>query len=284
MKLKLIFFVYLVIAYGCSSTQPKTENKKPETSSKNDYYENGNIRIERKRLENGDSLWIFKQEDGGCWEEDFYRDGEIYKKIVYNSDCTKSAEYELKDGKRHGEWRSYHENGEKREFGNYNEGLPEMIIYHDENGKMIRLDKYIQKDSMPYPLFQTENDFNSIKSLLSKIGINYTIDEDIKVAGDTDYHFPELRWEENELQFDMIEGNEIIRCRSGKITESKLILFNGIKMGMDLISTCHHFGISAVHETTNLFIFDLKAKMTYQFEFENKKLIAIYFEGTNVAY
>lgn len=285
MKFKNCFLFVFLFIFGCSSPESESPNPKTETkSSNNDYYENGNIRIERKRLENGDSLWIFKQEDGGCWEEDFYRDGEIYKKIVFNSDCTKSAEYELKDGKRHGKWKSYFENGEVKEYGKYKEGLPEKMIYHDETGKMMHPHIYQRKDSLSFPLFQVENNFTSIKNMLSKNGIRFTIDEDIKVAGDNEYHFPELRWEGNELQFDMKEGNKIIRCRSGKITEPKLTFFNGITIGMDLVKTCYNLGTAYSRETTNVFIFDLKEKMTYRFEFENKKLIAIYFEGTTEAY
>ncbi len=286
--MRFALLLILISVYGCSSTQTETSNSKTETKKvKNDYYENGNIRIEKKRLENGDSLWIFKQEDGGCWEEDFYREGEIYKKIVFNSDCTKSAEYELKDGKRHGEWKSYHENGEIREIGIYKNGLTEAMNYKNEKGEVIGVDFGFQIDSFDLELFFQDKDINLIKAELKKKNIRFTETENIEVAGDDEFHFPILSWDENELNFDMIGRNDTVKCLSGKITDNSMPVFTqnkAIQMGTDLITVCKALGVSAPHETTNIFIHDLKEKMTYRFEFENKKLKAVYFEGTNLMY
>lgn len=288
MKLILFIVTSLVFFYGCSSPQPETPNSKPETkSSSNEYYENGNIRIEKKRLENGDSLWIFKQEDGGCWEEDFYRDGEIYKKIVYNSDCTKSAEYELKDGKRHGYWKSYNENGEKREFGEYENGLLKEMIYKNEDGVTIQVDFGHLKDTFEFELYYKKMDYYALKSELKNSQIIFKETEDIKVAGNDDYHFPTLSWDNNELNFDRIEQNDTVKCLSGKITDNRMPIFKNnksIQFGQDLITVCLKLKVGAPHETNNVYIYDLKEKMTYRFEFENKKLVAIYFERMNFAY
>jgi hypothetical protein len=238
-------------------------------------------------LENGDSLWIFKQEDGGCWEDDYYRDGEIYKKIVYNSDCTKSAEYELKDGKRNGEWKSYHENGEIREIGIYKTGLVESMNYKNEKGEVIGVDFGFQTDSFPLQFFFHNKDINLIKAELKKKNIQFRETENIEVAGNNDYHFPILSWNENELNFDMIENNDTVKCLSGKITDNSMPVFTQnklIHLGTDLITICQELGITAPHESTNIFIHNLKEKMTYRFEFADKKLKAVYFEGTNWVY
>jgi len=288
MRINLFYYLIAVLIFGCSSPEPETSNTQLKTKSdNNDYYENGNIRIERKHLENGDSLWIFKQEDGGCWEENFYREGEIYRKIVYNSDCTKSAEYELKDGKRHGSWKSYHENNLIRENGQYKNGLLINMMYKDEKGKLIQMDLGHLKDTFEFELYYKKMDYYSLKSELKSIQIIFKETENIKVAGNDEYHFPTLSWDKNELNFDRIEQNDTVKCLSGKITDNRMPIFKNnksIQFGQDLITVCSKLKVGAPHETNNVYVYDLKEKMTYRFEFENKKLVAIYFEGTNLAY
>lgn len=282
----LLILSFLV--HGCSSLEPDTRNQKSQTKNDdNDYYENGNIRIERKRLDNGDSLWIFKQEDGGCWEENFYRDGEIYRKIVYNSDCVKSAEYELKDGKRHGEWKSYHEKGEEREIGKYKDGLLEVMTYKNEKGEITGLDYGFQTDSSGLELFFLNNDFQRIKAELKKKNIRFIETENIEVAGKKQYHFPILSWNENELNFDMIENNDTVKCLSGRITDNSMLLFSNnfsIQLGMDLTALSETLRVTVPLETTNIFIHDLQEKMTFHFEIENKKLKVVYFEAPITQY
>jgi antitoxin component YwqK of YwqJK toxin-antitoxin module len=54
----------------------------------------------------------------------------------------------LKDGKRHGEWKSYYENSKLREEGNYENGLEKGIFkYYDENEKINRTEHCFIRDS-----------------------------------------------------------------------------------------------------------------------------------------
>jgi hypothetical protein len=179
MPAKHLIIASLVFIFGCSSPQPEsgqiTFNQKMVRLmldiASDDYYENGNIRIE-KIINGNEEKWIFRQEDGGCWEEDFYRDGEIYKKIAYNSDCTKSAEYELKNSNRSGSWISYHENGKIREKGEYKEGIPiGFFEYFDENEKRIALEHNIWIDSIEMPLFSFPNQLIEFEKLLKSRNI-----------------------------------------------------------------------------------------------------------------
>lgn len=287
MRFQLLFIAIMMMLFGCSTPQPETPNSKPETKSdSNDYYENGNIRIEKKRLENGDSLWIFKQEDGGCWEENFYRDGEIYKKIVYNSDCTKSAEYELKNGERHGEWTNYQANGKIWVSGNYKNGIPDgEMRFFDTTGKIEQIDYHFQKDEMEKNIFLCYNDLKSFKAKLTENKIKFIEDENIEVAGKTEYHFPILKWNDSELHFDLLKANEAVKCLSGKLTileKNMLINFTIdapiFQLMLQLRKGSYRFN------NANIYIYDLKHRMTYRYEFENREMVRFHFETTNTFY
>lgn len=269
----------------CSSPEEKTSTEKPK-SNPNEYYENGNIRIEKKRLENGDSLWIFKQEDGGCWEEDFYRDGEIYKKIVYNTDCSKSAEYELKVGKRHGEWINYYANDQIWVSGNYRNGIPDgEMRFFDTTGKLVQIDYHFQKDSIPKKIFKSLDELNTIKANLTENNIRFIEDENIEVAGKTNYHFPILKWKDSELHFDALEQNDYVECISGKLTIDEMHLLTDITIEMKTFDLMLKLGKADYRfKNANIYLYDLKHQMTYRYEFENKKMTTFYFEQTTTLY
>lgn len=276
----ICFLILLITICGCYATDTKTTNEITETkSSNNDYYENGNIRIERKRLENGDSLWTFKQEDGGCWEENFYRKGEIYKKIVYNSDCTKSAEFELKDGKRHGEWKSYHENGKLREEGNYEDGLENGIFkYYDLNGEILKTEHNFILDSLNIPCFNFENNYKNFIEYLDKNNRHYEIKEDIKVAGDKKYHFPIIESGLSILYFENKEGNSITKCSKGELHDCTFKIFDKIcpeNADGELLSIS---GIEWKKGMEYVRIFDLSEKRMYYFYHSKDELTSVRFE------
>jgi hypothetical protein len=280
----LIFLFTLLLCMRCSSPQPETPNSKPETtSSNNEYYENGNIRIEKKRLENGDSLWIFKQEDGGCWEENFYRDGEIYKKIVYNSDCTKSAEYELKNGKRHGYWKSYHENGKLREEGNYEKGIENGIFkYYSQQSELLKTEYNFILDSLNIPCFNFENNYKNFIEYLDKNNRHYEIKEDIKVAGNNEYHFPIIESGLSSLYFEHKEGKSIIKCFKGELHDCEFVIFDKIcpdNADGGLLSIT---GIEWKKEMEYIRIFDLSEKRMYYFYLSKDQLTSVRFEPIEV--
>jgi antitoxin component YwqK of YwqJK toxin-antitoxin module len=267
----------------CSSPQPETPNSKSETKKdSNDYYENGNIRIERKRLENGDSLWIFKQEDGGCWEENFYRDGEIYKKIVYNSDCTKSAEYELKNGKRHGEWKSYHENGKLREYGIYQEGIPKGIFeYYDEKGLINSKENNFIIDFKINSFFSFENNLKIFKSKLKSLE-GYYEDENIEVAGNKKYHFPEIYWKNSVLYFDLSDSEGPTKCVAGKIKDDDIPLFGGVIIpGKSRFFEIKFLGLMPGNEINYVHLYDLKENIQYSFKIGDEIIKEVEFKVIN---
>lgn len=285
MKIQLLLIVIIFFLLGCSSNQKSTKSE-TDPKNNNDYYDNGNIRIEKKRLENGDSLWIFKQEDGGCWEENFYHDGEIYKKIVYNSDCTKSAEYELKDGKRHGKWKSYHENGKLREEGNYEMGLEKGIFkYYDETENIIRTEHCFIRDSFIVDFWSPNvqnNDYKEFIEHLKNQKIKYTLNEEKKVAGNSDYHFPNIRTEKSILYFDHLENNEQVKCVRGELNDcsfnilEKICPSNGD--GGLLVLT----GIDWQKDMDFITIHNLKDQTTYYFELEKRYLKKVHFEPIDI--
>ncbi len=290
----LFYLLFIISFFSCSNHQPETQNTQPELSLEqssktkkdpNEYYENGNIRVE-KITKGNEEHWIFKQEDGGCWEEIFYRDGDIYRKIVYNSDCTKSAEYELKDGKRNGDWVSYNENGTFRETGKYLEGLPDgKMSYYDTANKIICIDYHLRKDSVPKNIFQSLGDLNSIKATLTNNKINFTEKEEIKVAGSDLYYFPILKWGKSELRFDRKVENNLVKCVSGKITFKEMDLLMNFKLDINIVDLMIKIGKSDYpYQTANIYLYALKYQRTFRFELENNKTKYFYFEGLDIAY
>lgn len=281
--MKPFLFLLLLIITSCA-TQPdpdsnQDQNSNPETkSSNNDYYENGNIRIERKRLGNGDSLWIFKQEDGGCWEENYYRDGEIYRKIVYNSDCTKSADYEIKNGNRNGKWENYFNNGKIFEKGIYFSGYPEgEFQYFDSAGSLTHTDWHFHKDTVKLIWMKMYN-YNQLKEKLKKWKIVYTEDENIEVAGNKEYHFPILKWNNNEINFDSPDAGNGNKCESALISDGRIPLFNDkIKIGTNLEDLASFFQIRVPPQTNNVILYDFKNNLIYKFKFKDQKLTEFFF-------
>lgn len=276
----LITVVILVLA--CSSKKNETTNSKSKTKKdSNDYYKNGNLRIERKRLENGDSLWIFKQEDGGCWEENFYKDGEIYKKIVYNSDCTKSAEYELKNGKRHGEWKSYHENGKLREKGNYEYGLEKGIFtYYNENEKIIRTENCFIRDSFLVDFwkpFVQKNNYAEFINYLNSQSEKFTVTNNIKVAGNKEYHFPIIKVGKTILEFDLLEKKEPIRCISGELNDCKFMIFGKVCPNKGDGGFLNATGIEWSKGMEYVNIVDLSQLTVYHFKLLDDNIISVSF-------
>jgi hypothetical protein len=276
----IISLIYLIPNFllSCSNSITETVDPNPKTKSNNDYYENGNIRIERKRLENGDSLWIFKQEDGGCWEENYYRNGEVYKKAVYNSDCTKSAEYELKNGNRNGKWISYHENGKIREQGIYRNGIPDgTFMYYDSIGKIVFIEENFILDSISQAVFSFENDLKNFQKLKQKVS-NFKEEDNVEVAGDEDYLFPEISFNQTFLQFDLKEENKIIACIASKIEDDFLTLFGKLKVGRNKKEIETFFKLP---ETTAdcITVYDLKNSRYFKFKITNSIIKSMEFQG-----
>lgn len=280
----LIYSFILVSLFSCNALQPETNNSISDTkkNDNNDYYKNGNIRIEKKRLENGDSLWIFKQEDGGCWEENFYREGEIYKKIVYNSDCTKSAEYELKDGKRNGEWKNYHENGKLREEGNYEMGLENGVFnYYDENEKLTRTEHYFIRDSFLVDFWSPsiqKNDYPQFIEHLNSQAEKFIVTEEIKVGGNKEYHFPVLKVGNSTLYFEHLENNDQVRCIRGELNDCTFMIFEKICPGNGDGGLLVLTGIQWTKGMEYVNIVDLSQKTVYHFKLEKDDIKSVSFE------
>lgn len=275
--------IYLVtfgsILWSCSSPKPEspTSNLKSSNSSDpNEYYENGNIRIE-KIIDGNKEHWIFRQEDGGCWEEKFFENGEEYKRIVYNSNCVKSAEYELKNGNRHGEWISYNENGTIREKGKYEDGIPEGTFeYYDEKGTLERVENNFRVDSAWTSFWGFENHLNNFIEYLNNQKIAYKQEENIEVAGNKKYHFPILHVGLSSLYFDL-EG----KCTSGELNDCTFIILdkicpNDADVGLLVIS-----GAKVENGMTHVNVYNLKEETLYQFFLENDQLKSVRFEGIN---
>ncbi len=279
-----------VFLFGCSSPQLETPNSKPVTLSSdsvskgetksypNEYYENGNIRIE-KIINGNEEHWIFKQEDGGCWEEKFFRDGDEYKRIVYNSNCIKSAEYELKDGHRNGSWQSYHENGKLMEKGIYKNGIPNGVFeYYNEKGELDSKEDNFIVDFNMNSFFSFENDLEVFKSKLKSLE-GYREDENIEVAGNKKYHFPEIYWKNSVLYFDLLDGEDPVKCVAGKIKDDDIPLFGGVIIpGKSRFFEIKFLGLMPKSQIDNIQLFDLKENLHYSFKIEGEIIKEVEFK------
>lgn len=272
------------LLFSCSSPKPQspTSNLKSSNSSDpNEYYENGNIRIE-KIIDGNKEHWIFKQEDGGCWEEKFFENGEEHKRIVYNSNCVKSAEYELKNGNRNGEWISYNENGTIREKGNYEDGIQKGTFeYYDKMGELNSKEYSYILDSIANPLFPIENNLEVFKTKLKSLEA-YRESENIEVAGKRKYHFPEIYWKNSILFFDLIDGEQPVKCLAGKIKDDDIPLFGGIIIpGKSRFFDVKFLGLMPKNETNAYQLFDLKENIHYSFKIENEIITEVEFKTIN---
>lgn len=281
-------FPFLILIYSCTSSQPgsvinRNTNSNTKSKNTNDYYENGNIRIERKRLENGDSLWIFKQEDGGCWEENYYKNGEVYKKVVYNSDCTKSTEYELKEGNRNGKWMSYHDNGKIREQGIYRNGIPDgTFTYYDSIGNIAFIEENFILDSISQAIFPFENDLKNFQKLKQKV-TDFMEEDNVEVAGNEKYLFPEISFNQTFLQFDLRTENKTIQCVAGKIEDDFLSLFGKLKVGLNKKEIETLFKLPET-KVDCIAVYDLKNSRYFKFKITNSIIKSMEFQGITKQY
>lgn len=285
--MKRIFPIIILISsviISCNSSKQEsasTNGNSNNSSDPNEYYDNGNIRIE-KIIEGNHEHWIFKQEDGGCWEEKFFKDGEEYKRIVYNSNCVKSAEYELKNGNRNGEWISYHDNGKIREKGFYQDGLSKgNFQFYDESEKLISIEECFIIDSTHLNIFnEDENNLVIFKEKL-KNEKNFLETENIEVAGNRKYHFPELHWGTSKLFFDELSKSNKVKCVSGTINDKGVFVYGEIGVNSSVEQLQRIFRIRCSPRSNLITLHDLKNNLTVSFKNDHFIITSIDFQHLN---
>ena len=104
-----------------------------------DMWDNGRAR----------KVWVYARVDGVRTP---------IKEIQYHPEGVKSMEGPLKDGKRHGEWKSWYENGSLWSIGHFSYGLRhgKGIVYHPNGQKFIE-GNYINGERAGKWIFWDEN-------------------------------------------------------------------------------------------------------------------------------
>jgi hypothetical protein len=146
---------------------------------------------------------------------------------------------------------------------------------------MIRIEHCFIIDSFHIDFWKPyvqKNNYAEFINYLNSQSEKFTVTNNIKVAGNIEYHFPIIKVGKSILEFDLLEKKEPVRCISGELNDCKFMIFAKV---------CPNNGDGAFLKTTgiqwakgmeNVNIIDLSQLTVYHFKLENDQIKSVSFE------
>lgn len=113
------------------------------------YHESGYMMARGKYVnQKKDSIWVYFDDRGIISYQETYKNGKLNgDQIIYyepvNNQYLVAKWYTYKDGKKHGEFKTFHPNTQVESEGSYDmDRLNGMVKYYHPNGKLMRIERY----------------------------------------------------------------------------------------------------------------------------------------------